>query len=232
MPFSVRLFKRKGFPTKFPVKTPVQATLPLQPDLGEDEPVTEIERLGPSEHELYEKYKVRHEYIVRMEGKLRGQYFSECTRFDTFPCFSHRDKPWLLTSHVKAEVAVRAFRRLTDNKSVTGVVVEPASLALLSAMERLRSAQRVKGGWFGKLRIKNVEVAYLYGDHVTDSEDWEKYMAAGELNALQVEVPHSDGLMPILLTREAAVVFFTNLTERDYLEYATEFFTMLEDLIS
>lgn len=232
MPFAVRLFKRVAFPDTFPVATWRQKRIEAEMSEEEDEPITEVRELGACEHDGYRKYLIRHEYIVNMEGKVRGQYFTQCTKVVTFPCFSHRERPWILSSQVKTDIAARAFKRLTEKRSSSGIIVQPATLALLPALERLQSARQIKGGWFGRLQIAKVEAAALYGDDVADSDDWNRYMEAGELRALHLEIPYDDRDMTVMLTREAAVVFFSDLTEREYLEYATAIFTEMSEFLT
>lgn len=228
MAFAVRLFKRVAFPTELPTGSGRQ--IRLEP--YDEEAITEIWSLGPSEHNAYDKFQVKHEYTVNMEGRVGGQYFTQFTRTTTFPCFSHRERPWILSSHAKIDVAARAFKRLTEKRSVSGTVIQPATLFLPLAYERLQSARQIKGGWFGKLQIAKVEAAYLYGDDVADSDDWNRYMGAGELRALHIEIPYEDRDMSVMLTREASVVFYSDLTERDYLEYATTIFEEMGEFIT
>lgn len=222
MATTIRLFQKKSLPdTGYPLRSLEQ----LQ--LLNDTATTEIERVGACADPKYVKYRIKHAHPYRMEGQVNGQPFSRCLRFATFPSYASTERDWVLTAGTSGDTAARAFKRL-KGASPHPFHVEPVKLDLNATKARIKASNyQINGGWFGGLKIDGVDVAFIMGGGVTESNEWEKYEQYGRLGSLNFTIPYNGIKLQALITKDATIMLLQNLSEKLYLDLATGIYGFL-----
>jgi len=207
---------------KFPTSEDVPETgletshqLPLPGMDGDETAYTRFKKLGLSENEDFEKYKIEHEDLESIEGRLRGQLISSYIRIYSIFAYYKRDKDILIVGG-KKKIWWRAYDRL--HKAYPGLFETEKPEINLSNL-RTGLEPKVIGGYFNELGIANVNAASIFGSSVGESEEWERYEEAGELNALLISVNYKGIPRSIMLTKERVVVLYSTPNELEDLEF-------------
>lgn len=229
MPISAKLFKIEVYPTMFPVTID-----PLNMGIGDDFRLrTKVEMLGMGEYseKSLEKLKVTHDVGRKFEGVA---YSSEHGRLEDlvsiaeekeFPVFVFPEKDYLFSAFSSKEMFNSAFKRL---RQYTGLLektegkylsVSPIKLDLQKIKDsytRDAMGPKVMGGWFRELNITNVDVAYIGGGGVDDSDDWFRYETSGKISALRLDFPGEnpeEEPLRLLITSDASIISYKHLPE-------------------
>lgn len=210
------IIKINKFPNEIPeegLKTSRQ--IPLPGMNGDETAHTTFKKLGISENEAFEKYKIEHEDVESVEGRLWGKKLSSYIRIYTIFAHYKRDENILIVSG-KKKIWWRAYERLHTTYSDLFEAEKPEiDLSIL----RKALESKVIGGYFNELEIANVRAASIFGSNVEESEEWERYEGAGELSALLISVNYKGLPRSIMLTRERVVVLYSLPNELDDLEF-------------
>lgn len=238
MPQSIIMQKIVEFPTNLPVKT-------NETTINENSLTfsSEIRRLGLSEYREEEiiKYQVLHPIGNSFEGKGIIEDGSEheliaVSRNETFNIFKTSDN-YLLFTNSKKSVMEHGIKRLTDgtysHQDESRFKSEKVTIDLSSLKEEIQSGAlaRIRGGWWRGLQIADVEVAYLGGGTVTESQYWNTYEESeGIISAIRLDIPNlmeGEEILKVLLTKEGNLVVYKDIpTERHLLEIATTIFNL------
>lgn len=242
MPQSVIMQRIRRFPQTFPVQTNeigIQGHASLFR--------SEIRELGRSEctTEDIDKYQVIHRIGNAFEGLGIIEDGTEheiiaISKSEIFNMFKTQDD-FLFLSNAKKAVIEHGIKRLTDGTSNLQrenqiFVTEKVTINLTSLKEQIQQGAlgRIRGGWWRGLQIADVEVAYLGGGTVTDSDYWNTYEESeGIISALRLDVPNlmeEEELLKVLLTKEGNLVIYKDIpTERQLLEIATTLFNLAKN---
>lgn len=204
---------------------------------------TKIQHIGQSEYDSdLKKLKITHEVGGVFEGKgilEDGSIHNivATASSEEFPCFVKEEK-YLYTSGTRREVSAQALRRLRRfRKPDNQLIAENIKLNLLDFKSYLEDSEEgnIKGGWFRGMAVTNVEVAYLGGGAVTESDDWDRYeTSGGEISALRIDLPLGDledEPTKVLLTRDGNCVVYKNVGEHGLLHIAMPLFNAAEQFI-
>lgn len=239
MPVSVKMYSISQFPTSFPV-----SSAEVSPGYATATFSTKVEYLGKSEYDELDldKYQISHETGEKFEGHgwLEDGSSHDLVAVSTkekFPCFIE-NKQYLYTSETKRVISEQAISRMKkwpqpDNRLISNSV----KINLISLKDYLQDNDTgaIKGGWFKGMQIANVEVAYLGGGAVTESEDWEKYeTSGGTISALRIDIPTVDveeEVIKLLLTKDGNCVVYKKYGELDLLKIVIPIFQIAKEFI-
>ncbi|WP_156040239.1 hypothetical protein [Alicyclobacillus macrosporangiidus] len=235
MPASIKMYKIVEFPNQLPVES-----AQVSPGIGNVTFITRVTSLGRSEYpdKNLEKWQIRHDIGEEFRGK---GYIEDGSQYDIvavstseiFPCFVE-EREFLYTSGTKRTVSEQALRRLrrypnSDNK----LIAQPVRIDLIGLKDRIKNNEDaiIRGGWFRGMQIENVEVAYLGGGSVVESDDWDRYEnSGGTISALRLDFPTIDveeESIKILITRDGnCVVYRSNITELHLLQITMPLFDL------
>ena len=238
---SIKLYQIDRFPERFPIETTEVNT-----GEGLTSFKTQVQHLGKSEYTESDLEKIQ--IIHQVGDKFTGQGISEdgsiydlvaVSTEEKFPCFV-KDNSFLYTSGTKrviSEQAIRRLRTFPDTDVNKRLEAKPVKIDLVQFKEHLQSSNEgaIKGGWFRGMKIENVEVAYLGGGTVTESEDWEKYeTSGGTISALRIDIPaltEDSDAIKTLLTRDGNLVLYRHFDEYHALSIAIPIFEAAEKFI-
>lgn len=238
---SIKLYRINRYPESFPIETSEVSN-----GEGINTLKTQVQILGKSEYteiEL-EKIQIIHEVGSQFKGKgiLEDGSIYDIVAVSTkekFPCFI-KNKKFLYTSGTKRVISEQAIRRLKNYPDMDPdkrLDATPVKIDLVKFKEYLQDSKEgaIKGGWFRGMKIENVEVAYLGGGTVTESEDWEKYeTSGGTISALRIDIPtieEDTDSIKVLLTRDGNLVIYRHFDEYNSLKIAMPIFEAVENFI-
>jgi hypothetical protein len=238
---SIKLYRIERYPNSFPIET-----AEVSNGEGINTLKTQVQILGKSEYTEIEldKIQVIHEVGSQFKGKgiLEDGSIYDIVAVSTaekFPCFI-KDKQYLYTSGTKRVISEQAIRRLKqfpDMDPDKRLEASSVKIDLVEFKEYLQDSKEgaIKGGWFRGMKIENVEVAYLGGGTVTESEDWEKYeTSGGTISALRIDIPtieEDTDSIKVLLTRDGNLVIYRHFDEYNSLKIAMPIFEAVENFI-
>jgi len=231
MAISAKLFMIERYPEEFPVKTEPMVINPASNVLLQ----TKVEHLGQSEFGGFTKLNITHDLGENFEGI---GYSEEHGRIDdlihiatekTFPAFVDSEHKWLISAYSAKPIFNAAFKRLIRWASLTAdnqnqLRVKPISIDLAKlkqSYEEESEGPQIKGGWFSRIQLLNVNVAYIGGSDVSSTEDWDRYEAHGLISALRLDFPNEDpDLEPnkILLAKDGAIFSYKHFSEHEFLK--------------
>jgi len=179
---------------------------------------TTIERAEDWHHARFQKFHVRHESVLRLEGRYRNEDISEVIEVHRFDIYASHDGSW---------AAVRAPKRLwlealhrVEKDAAKALVFARESVDLSALLAKISSS--VSGGWFGELDIEKVHTAGIFGADVAESDEWGHYEGAGTLQAIVVELPFGDKPISMMLGHDWTVVLYRDLGELENLAFVEE----------
>lgn len=239
MPVSVKMYSIKTYPEEFPV-----VSAEVNPGYAVATFNTRVDYLGKSEYREVEleKYQISHETGEKFEGH---GWLEDGSSYDliavssteSFPCFIENNE-FLYTSDTKRVISEQAIARLKKwPKPENKLIANQVKINLTDLKDHLlnNATGAIKGGWFKGMQVANVEVAYLGGGSVTESEDWEKYEASGgTISALRIDIPTADveeESIKILLTKDGNCVVYKKYGELDLLKVVIPIFQTAKEFI-
>jgi hypothetical protein len=228
MSVSAKLFQVKKFPKSFPIETEPVSVNPNASFVLK----TRVEELGQSEYGHFTKLNVIHDLGENFEGI---GYSSEHGRIDdlfhiarekSFPAFVDQNREWLISAFSAKDVFNQAFKRLNQWAHIDDneLFIKPIKLDLVKmkqAYDQEAEGPQIKGGWFSKIKLLNVNVAYIGGSDVATSDDWDRYETNGLISALRLDFPNEDAEQEpwkILLAKDGAIFSYKYLPEGEFLK--------------
>ncbi|WP_144467667.1 hypothetical protein [Bacillus toyonensis] len=238
---SIKMYKINKFPTTFPVATEKV----VNDGIDKIQFETIVKVLGDSEYEgtPLKKLQIIHQIGAVFSGKgiLEDGSIHEIiatANEEAFPAFV-KSEQYLYTSGTRREISVQAIKRLRQfKKHDNSLEAQNVKLNLTDFKTHLEESNggAIKGGWFRGMKIKNVEVAYLGGGSVTNSDDWERYeTSGGTISALRIDLPlggAEEEPTKVLLTHDGNCVVYKNVGEHDLLSIAIPVFEAAEEFIN
>lgn len=234
MPVSTKIFQVSNYPTSFPVET-----IPsVDPGATQFELVTRILHLGLGEYTKEEipKIMINHDRGKKFKGVGYSEENGRITDLISvaedkeFPGFFIKDKEYVFVAYSTKDVYNHAFKRLagytgTEDKA-RGAYLEAKPLKLdleklKESFENDSDAPTIRGGWFKNLNLTSVEVAYIGGGGVVESDEWFKYQTSGTISALRLDFPGldvEDEPLRFMITNDAAIHSYKSLPENELLE--------------
>jgi hypothetical protein len=238
---SIKMYQINRYPDSFPI-----SSAEVTSGEGNTTFVTKASLLGKSEYTEVDldKVQIKHELGDKFSGKgiLEDGSVYDIVAVSTeekFPCFV-KDKEFVYTSGTKRVISEQALKRLRTHPNINPEErfdARPVKIDLVGFKEHLQSSQEgaIKGGWFRGMLIENVEVAYLGGGSVTESEDWEKYeTSGGSISALRIDIPgltEDSEAIKTLITKDGNLVIYRHFDEYEMLSIAIPIFEAVEQFI-
>ncbi len=240
MPISAKLFKIEEYPNEFPIET-----APAYGQVSDISLRTKVELLGLSEFGGLAKLNIIHDQGENYEGV---GYSSSQGRIDdlifvadekTFPAFVDSQRQWLIAAYSSKKVFNSAFSRLwkwvNTNQQSLKVNHKSVDLARLkNFFDEGDESPQIKGGWFNRLNLLNVNVAYIGGDDVSESEEWDRYETNGQISALRLDLPNNNSdeePIRIMLTKDATLFSYKHFTENEFLRICIPIFEVVKEFI-
>ncbi len=246
MPVSTKIFKVLHYPDDFPVETvPTVDAGATQFELK-----TKVLHLGVGEYtkEDVPKVMINHDRGKKFNGVGYSEENGRITDLISvaedkeFPGFFIKEKEYVFTAYSNKEVYNHAFKRLNGYTGAEdkgkGMYLETRPLKLdlqqlRASFEGENDAPAIRGGWFKDLDITSVEVAYIGGGGVDESDEWVRYQQSGTISALRLDFPGvdvDDEPYRFMITSDAAIHSYKSLPENELLsilipiyEYLIEF---------
>lgn len=184
---------------------------------------TELKYLGLADLDSFHKYHVIHERPENVRGRYRNEPIYEYIAEVRFHLY-YDPKSKMLFADTRGPICREFIRRFKGSKidmSLKAVRVDLIKLAM-------DMKSKLTGGWFGKLRVADVSAIGLFGPHVGESNEWEKYSELGELSSIDVLFEYEGALHQVKMTKDRTTVFYKPLTEFHALTLLTEIQTELD----
>lgn len=169
---------------------------------------TELKYLGLAELDSFHKYHVIHEMQENVRGRYRNEPIYEYIAEVRFHLY-YEPKREILFADTRGPICrefIRRFRGSKVDMSLTAGRVDLVKLAM-------DMKSKLTGGWFGKLRVADVSAIGLFGPHVGESNEWDKYSELGELSSIDVIFEYEGTLQGVKITKDRTIVFYRPLTE-------------------
>jgi len=224
--FSIRYFQIKDRNTRFfTIKTGEEIPSMHQVAFsGWDDTVhTTVKKLGMSEHERFEKYLVKHEYIQHINGRYRGEPINYYIPVEELDFFVEREGNTLFAKG-RSKPIEEAIRVLEKDNIIQLLTFEVNLTQLMNKLQQLS----VTGGWFRNLEIERVESAGVFGSSVSESPLWEEFESKGELSAVLINTILSGKFQSVMITRKASILFYEQWDEKYCLEKACNLFEIIK----
>jgi hypothetical protein len=224
--------------SKYPIEFPIQTEPVIVEGAAHFELRTKADSIGFGEYQQaqLEKLMINHDKGKKFEGV---GYSEENGRIDDitslaedkeFPAFVFPNKDYIIAAYTSKEVYNGAFKRLRSYASVDKekendkLYASPVKLNLQKLKESYDATgtgPETRGGWFKKLKINNVDVAYIGGGGVDDSDEWFKYETSGTISALRLDFPNVDleeEPYRFMITSDGSIFCYKTLTENEMLK--------------
>jgi hypothetical protein len=176
-------------------------------------PQTVITAVGIADLPSFKKYHVLHETYQKVRGRYKNEPITGYIAQVEFHIYYHTEQKRLLIDTPR-----NICREMVDRleKSDIDFLVIPHKIDLSKLGIDL--SDRVRGGWFGELKVADVSTIGLFGPTVGESEEWEKYDQVGTLRAIDVELDSISEKLLVKIMAHRGIVLFENLTESQSLE--------------
>ncbi|GAB6170528.1 hypothetical protein JCM15765_33240 [Paradesulfitobacterium aromaticivorans] len=244
MPISAKLFHIERYPVNLPIETmPTTANSQTNITLR-----TKVELLGHSEYGTLTKLQITHDLGHDFEGV---GYSKEQGRIDdlihiasenAFPAFVDDGRQWLISAYSSKQVFNAAFKRLRAwmpiDANESQLRAKPVGIDLLrmkDSYDQQAEGPQIKGGWFSRIQLLNVDVAYIGGSDVATSEDWDRYETNGLISAMRVDYPNDDPDQEpfrLLLTKDGSVFSYKVFPEGEFLKLILPIFDFAKQFIT
>lgn len=172
-----------------------------------------INYLGRSANEQYDRYSVEHEVVKTMKWRFRDIIRRELLAIEEFYIYVAKDRSHLLAA-TRDDLCNDLLRRVQVNDSAFAFAARTVDLVRM----RQELQMKVRGGYFSKLKIADVNAAAIFGTNVSESADWNRYETSGEISALTLEMRWEEMTTSVQVSNTSGVVIYQNLSEKDQLE--------------
>ena len=209
---------------------------------------TKVELLGQSEYGDLTKLQITHDVGRDFEGvgysEVHGRIddLIHIASVNLFPAFVYEERQWLISAYSSKQVFNAAFKRLRAwapiDANESQLRAKPVGIDLLrmkAAYDLQAEGPQIKGGWFSRIQLLNVDVAYIGGTEVATSEDWDRYETNGLISAMRVDYPNDDPeLEPsrLLLTKDGSVFSYKTLPEGEFLRLILPIFDFARQFVT
>lgn len=233
MPVSTKIFKVNRYPDVFPVQT-----IPtVEVGATQFELITKVSYLGIGEYREKDipKVMINHDRGKKFSGVGYSEENGRITDLISvaedkeFPGFFIDNNQYVFTANSTKNVYNHAFKRLIgytgSEEKEQGRYLEAKPLKLdlqkmKESFENDNDAPTIRGGWFKDLNLTSVEVAYIGGGGVEESDEWFKYQTSGTISALRLDFPGKDiddEPYRFMITSDAAIHSYKALPENELL---------------
>jgi hypothetical protein len=89
--------------------------------------------------------------------------------------------------------------------------------------------RKVKGGWFGNLKIQDVRVAGILGGGVAEAEEWERSRTTGKLTSVVIELSIANEGLSAMLFNDGGLLIYTTQDEREDLNTLLQLNQIIQD---
>lgn len=213
---------------QFALDQKVHSETQLAMPWGDESAHTTLTYLGLAEGEQFERFSIEHQVDAEIDAIYNRESIRSIIFVRRFFAFYKRDKSYFLVDTNKKD-AREAFRRL-GKANPSPVTATPEEMAL----ERLLELGRTTGGWFAKLKIADVRSAAVFGtETVVESEEWARYLEAGELASIYAHVPDRNGIArSVMLGRDRFVMIMKDMGEGANLDFAAFIQEQIDGLVA
>ncbi len=197
--------------------TTCQMSLSIPGIDGDDTIKSEIRYLGGSAHKDFYRYHVIHEsekpFCVRFDNIQRDSVIL----IDKFNLYVPINKTYVWAD-TNSKNCNELFKRIknTEQSLRNKFLFEEREINLVAFINA--NMTEITGGHFNQLTIADVRAAALFGPHVGESEDWQRYENSGEISAVTAQVNFRNTSQRVMITRNGGIVVYSALSEGDNLE--------------
>ncbi|MBE7556985.1 MAG: hypothetical protein HS126_38595 [Anaerolineales bacterium] len=223
---SYKRYRVEGFP-ELTVGEEIHTTHQLGirfPDEPQDDQVhSQLRLLGESEHPQFLKYKVQHEVLRLQLFRHQGLVHDRLITIEEMMAYRDPTSPHIyfkgtrfsdqfLKQLARSIPQFHAYKREIDLNQL-GREIE----------------RKVKGGWFGNLKIQDVRVAGIFGGGVAEAEEWERSRTTGKLTSVVIELSIANEGLSAMLFSDGGLLIYTTQEEREDLNTLIQLDQIIQD---
>jgi hypothetical protein len=212
---SYKRYRVEGFP-EMKVGEEIYTTHQLGirfPDEPQDDEVhSRLRLLGESEHPQFLKYKAQHEVLRSQLFRHQGMVHDRLIAIEEMMAYRHPMDAHLYFKGTR--YSDQFLKQLARSIPEFHAYKREVDLSRLSQ----EIEQKVKGGWFGDLKIQGVRTAAIFGGGVADAEEWGRSRLAGKLTSVVIELSIANEGLSAMLFSDGGILIYTTQDERDDLD--------------
>lgn len=176
----------------------------------------------------YKRYWVEHETWIKQLARIKGETITKIKKLVRFNAFVNTIDPTRVWIQIKKQYGEEMLRRIR-REQLNNMTAYRHELDVLRLVDALKGEQdTIYGAWFIKLRIPKVTTAMLQGIDVNESEDFIRYLAAGDLASLELIREVAGEPIKVIVTKRGTIVFRRRLAQRLALEVLDEVAELIE----
>lgn len=198
----------------------------LFPEMVDEGPKSIIKLVGLSDHSAFQKYHVLHETFRSVRGRYQNKPINGYISQEEFHLFRHSSKRILLM-----DTTLKNCKEIVDRLERANIefFVTSQNIDLIKLGDDLRA--RIRGGWFGDLKVADVSSIGLFGPTVGESTEWGRYEQIGELKAIDIELTTKMQKLLVKIMANRGVVLFSPFTEMEALDMLLEIQDVLNPFV-
>lgn len=226
---SYKRYRVEGFP-ELKVGEEIHTTHQLGirfPDEPQDDEVhSRLRLLGESEHPHFLKYKAHHEVLKSQLFRHQGVVYDRLIAIEEMMAYRDPNSPYLYFKGTR--YSDQFLRQLARSIPEFHAYKREVDLRRLSQeIER-----KVKGGWFGDLKIQDVRTAAIFGGGVADdSEEWDRHRTTGKLASVVIELSIANEGLSAMLSNDGGILIYTTQDEREDLDTLLQLDHIIQDFV-
>ncbi|MBN1452412.1 MAG: hypothetical protein JW963_15460 [Anaerolineales bacterium] len=174
----------------------------------DESPRTIVTAVGIADFEEFSKFHVLHETYQRVTGRYKNEPINGYIAQIESHIFYHP-----IESIVFIDAQRNYCREIVDRlkKSKVSFSVHSDEIDLIKLGDDLR--EKIRGGWFGDLKVADVSTIGLFGSTVGESEEWHRFEQIGKLKAIDLRLELNGMDFPAKIMSNRGVVLFETHSE-------------------
>jgi hypothetical protein len=225
---SYKRYRVEGFP-ELKVGEEIHTTHQLGirfPDEPQDDQVhSRLRLLGESEHPQFLKYKAQHEAVRSQLFRHQGVVHDRLIAIEEMLAYRDPATPHLYFKGTR--YSDQFLRQLARSLPEFHAYKRELDLGQLSQ----KIEGKVKGGWFGNLKIQEVRVAAIFGGGVADGEEWGRSRPTGKLTSVVIELSIANEGLSAMLFNDGGILIYTTQDEREDLDTLIQLDQIIQDFV-
>jgi hypothetical protein len=174
----------------------------------DETPKTVVTYVGLADNANFKKYHVLHETYQKIRGRYQSKPINGYIAQVEFHLYNNPTEGVLLID-TQRTLCREMVNRLENSN--TEFLVQPEEIDLIKLGGDLR--ERIRGGWFGDLKIADVSTIGMFGSTVGESDEWQRFEQMGRLNAIDLDLELSGMELLVKIMSNRGIVVFENLSE-------------------
>lgn len=161
----------------------------------------------------YKKYLVIHETERKIRVRFYGDILNSVIEHMNFELYLAADGSHVLVK-TKDTHCDELLRRISETYPSFSYSRREIDLVRMQTED----APMISGGWFRELQQADLSAAALFGEEVTESIEWERYVAQGQISFLNLTYIDDDASYRVGINKYGGVVIYPSLAEKVQLQ--------------